>query len=96
MINLELKRALKELISWAPEYKKPSDFANITGFPIEQIILEDNQVAFLSEAFLYPLLGKEDARSFLVNLRCVCRSAGFDLYDLEQEIARENENIKQR
>jgi hypothetical protein len=41
------------------------------------------QMPFFTEAFLYPLMGKEEARSVLASMRQVCESVGLDM---EQEL----------
>lgn len=45
-------------------------------------------VPFFTEAFLYDLLGKEDARSLLYLMRDIARAAGFDPRVLEGEAQR--------
>ncbi|GIK38157.1 MAG: hypothetical protein BroJett011_19900 [Chloroflexota bacterium] len=94
--QLELKQALKDLIGWSPEVLKPSDFLGVTGYPVEDITQEDDEANFLSEAFLYVALGKEDARSLLFRVRRVCEAAGFKMYDLEREIAQEKQSYPER
>lgn len=45
----------------------------------------DERTSFMSEAFLYNLLGKEDARTVLALFNNVCRAVGFDPHALAQE-----------
>lgn len=42
---------------------------------------------FMTEVHLYPLLGKEDARTLLAIVRRVCEAAGFDMCALELKAA---------
>ncbi len=78
-----LKEAIKELLGWTPESSKPSDFADFRGWPEE---MPENGIPFISESFLYPVLGKDDARSFLLRVRRVIEAIGYDMFTLEVEI----------
>jgi len=55
----------------------------------------DEDAPFFSEAYLYNLLGKENARTVLAGLRQICEAAGLDMYDLEVE-AEEAEKAEKR
>lgn len=43
---------------------------------------EDAKRPFISEAYLYNLLGKEDARSLLARFRTLCLACGVDMDEL--------------
>jgi hypothetical protein len=62
--------AFKSLITWEPETLPPYD--STEEEPIEE------RVPFLSETFLYAVLGKDDARSFLLRLRRLAKLLGYD------------------
>lgn len=65
----EIQEALKELLDFHPEDQhldRDSDFYEAG----------DERAPFFSEAYLYNLLGKDDARSVLIGLRRVCKAAG--------------------
>jgi len=49
----------------------------------------DEKAPFFSESFLYTLLGKEDARTVLQNIRAVIRACGMDPDKLEEEAYRD-------
>lgn len=45
----------------------------------------DEDSPFMTEAFLYVLLGKEDARTVLALFHHVCDAAGYDMRDLMRD-----------
>jgi len=57
---LQTAEPLKELLKWTPEYFDATEFKKSEGYEEG-----DEQAPFFSEAFLYNLLGKEDARTLL-------------------------------
>lgn len=71
----ELREALISLIEWIPEFSEPTDFTEISGYPKEMI--DRGEMPFLSESFLYIVLGKDDARSLLARVRRVIKAAGY-------------------
>lgn len=81
----DLREAIKHFLRFVPEGVFPSDYQDITHMYEEG----DNGAAFMSETFLYNAIGKEDARSVLARFDQICRTAGFNLYELEMEIAAE-------
>lgn len=83
----ELRESLKNLLAWIPEMSKPSDYAELTGWEIEDAKDGDGS-PFVSEAFLYIVLGKDDARTFLSRVGKVIEAAGYDMFELESEINR--------
>jgi len=58
---LEADDALKELLEWKPEQFGLPNFFKKSGYYSKG----DEDAPFFSEAFLYNLLGKEDARTLL-------------------------------
>jgi hypothetical protein len=82
-----LRQAVIDLMAFTPHYGMP-DFlvkaAKKTGFYDEG----DEDVPLVSEAFLYPLLGKDDARTFMALLNHVLRCAGVDPHseDINQAV----------
>lgn len=56
--------ALKKLLEWTPEYFDVEQFKNNPDYEEG-----DEKAPFFSEAFLYILLGKEDARTLLSLMR---------------------------
>lgn len=52
----------------------------------------DENAPFFSEAFLYVLLGKDDARTVLYNIEAVVRACGMDPHKLREEARRDAEN----
>jgi hypothetical protein len=45
----------------------------------------DEDAPFYSEAFLYPLLGKEEARTVLYHFHYLIKACGFDPQQLQEE-----------
>lgn len=67
----EAKRALAKLMEWSPE-RWPDGFrAKANGAE-----KGDEKQPFFSEAYLYPLFGKDDARTILALLHAVQRALG--------------------
>lgn len=78
-----LKDALRMLVNFHPE-DRPLQFdrkmSKQTGYEAG-----DEKAPFISESYLYVLLGKEDARTVLAYVRRICEAAGFDLHDLYEK-----------
>lgn len=83
MSKATLKKSLENLASF-----KTGDGQ---GYPITSKSLKENEkwygkieedMPFFSEATLYTLMGKEDARTLLAKLRSVCEEAGLDRFKL--------------
>jgi len=83
----DMRAAFKRLLSWHTE-STPLPFLpkhrRASG-----AMAGDEKAPFVSETFLYPLLGKDDARTLLYKLREVMRVAGVDMDDLEREVVAE-------
>ena len=73
----DLKKAVIDLMTFTPHYGMP-DFlkkaSKKAGFYDEG----DDEVPLICETFLYPLLGKDDARTFMALLNHVLRIVGMD------------------
>jgi hypothetical protein len=83
----QLKEAAKNLLKWTPE----------CGFPVEVEGAEDAEGApFFSGMYLYPLLGKEDARTLTSLVNWLIRQAGLDPTALREEVERELEAEQQK
>jgi hypothetical protein len=86
--NGDLRQAVIDLMAFTPHYGMP-DFlikaAKKAGFYDEG----DEDVPLVSEAFLYPLLGKDDARTFMALINQVLRCAGVDPHsaDLDRAVS---------
>ena len=78
--NAEAVRCLHNLVTWVPEMGFP-DFKGVYGDP------PGDDCPFVTESYLYELLGKEDARTILAYLNHLARSLGTTLWDLQLEEA---------
>jgi hypothetical protein len=77
--NPDLRKAVKALFRWTPE----------SGFPALQEGVPEEKIEgapFLSEAFLYLLLGKDDARTLMALVNGVVCQAGLDPDVLRHEV----------
>lgn len=79
--NANLREEVKRLLKWRPE----------SGFPKGVDNEGDDRVnspytPFITESFLYPLLGKGDARTLVAFLRGVVEAAGLDMRALQKEV----------
>lgn len=97
--NEELKQILVRMLEFSPEVGFPetitpmylnyeeevTDPKSISKYRQEQG-LNDRNIPFFCEAYLYELLGKEDARSILGFLNQIAIALGYEGYrDLRQE-----------
>lgn len=73
----QIADVLSRLMTWTPEDGASVLRATVKvhGYPYDP---DDAKQPFFSEAFLYPLLGKEDARTLLGRLGALCDALGFD------------------
>ena len=76
----DLKTALKKILKLRLE-GVPLHFTKLEGYA-----KGDERAPFFSEAFLYVLIGKQDARTVLAYLHNLIRLAGFDPNELEREV----------
>ena len=82
-------KAAVKLVSWVPEGTRPSDYAEWSGYAVEDA-KQDDGAPFVSETFLYHLLGKMDARTFLALFRQLLEVMGISLREVERAAARKN------
>lgn len=77
-----LEEAALDLFQWRPEsgfpkaLKKGNDYCDGNE--------DDETVPFLTESFLYPLLGKEDARTLLARIHALFRAMGVEPRNFEE------------
>lgn len=85
----KVRHTLLELLKWTPEGKEilkdVSKIVNGKGAYQKG----DEDCPFVSEAYLYNLLGKEDARTFLALLNNIIREMGLDMDELEEEVSKD-------
>lgn len=83
----ELTKEIKELLKWTPVGVDLKAIGKVNyppkDFPKKEygeiVTDEDCQQPFISESYLYPLLGKEDARTLLALLKHAFKSVGIIL-----------------
>lgn len=75
------KESMKQLLEWIPE-GVPLEKISRINYPVSiwgKVFFEGNdKQPFFSEAYLYNLLGKEDARTLLALMRKLCKSLGIE------------------
>ena len=89
-----LTEPLKKLLNWTPEGVDLKRICKINyppkDFPKKQYgeicTDEDCKAPFFSEAYLYPLLGKEDARTLLAYLKTTLLSLGVTSEEIENNL----------
>jgi len=74
-----LEEAAIDLFMWRPE----SGFPELKGARGKGGDEHDETVPFLTESFLYPLLGKDDARSLMARVHALFRALGVEPRDFE-------------
>jgi hypothetical protein len=72
-----LKNAVIELLTFTPNFGMP-DFLKKESKRAGFYDSTDDEVPVICESFLYPLLGKDDARTFMGRLNHVLRIVGMD------------------
>lgn len=84
--NPEIKRALLRLYLYKQEFKSSEQVAAMkdSGYYAEG----DEEASFFSEAFLYNLVGKEDARTVLALISNLCESMGLGEGGFREELYR--------
>lgn len=73
----DLKQAVIELLTFTPHYGMP-EFLKKESKKAGFYDKGDEEVPVICETFLYPLLGKDDARTFMAYLNHVLRIVGMD------------------
>ena len=75
------KEVMKKLLEWTPE-SVPLEEISRVNYPVKVwgkvFGKEDEKQPFFSEAYLYNLLGKEDARTLLALMSQLCKSLGIE------------------
>lgn len=88
--HADIKTALERLCNFKPQ-DVPVQFKAASGHSVygkttrKDVIAElkqDSEQPFFCEAYLYNLLGKEDARSLLGRFRALCAALGVEMEDL--------------
>jgi len=78
----EAKHCIRDLLSWTPEGVSLEKISRL-NYPVKDFgkvfAKGDDACPFFSEAYLYNLLGKEDARTLLALMRKLCRSLGVEV-----------------
>ena len=80
---MDTKESIKELLEWIPEGVPLEEISKINYPPKvwgndRMFIKGDDKCPFFSEAYLYNLLGKQDARTLLALMRQLCKSLGIE------------------
>lgn len=88
-----LAEAVIQLFMWRPEGGFPAELKKGNDHYSKEV--NDKDMPFMSETFLYALLGKEDARSLLAYVRNILYSMGIEPRDFEHK-AWEILNAKKR
>jgi len=73
----DLKQAVIDLMTFTPHFGMP-DFLKKESKKAGFYDKGDDEVPVICETFLYPLLGKDDARTFMALLNHVLRIVGMD------------------
>lgn len=93
----KVKEALKKLMLWVPEGVPLKKISRI-NYPLKHFpkkeygdiyVRGDDKSPFISEKYLYHLLGKEDARTLFGLIYRICEAADISMDDLEKEIYNE-------
>jgi hypothetical protein len=84
---MDTKESIKKLLEWVPE-AVPLEKISRINYPVKDFgkvfftgdsaVKADDKQPFFSEAYLYNLLGKEDARTLLALMRQLCESLGIE------------------
>ena len=74
--NEEAAVFLRKLVNWRPECGYPYE----TDYYGEAAEADTDKVPFSCETFMYALVGKQDARTFLCYIDGLARSLGFEGY----------------
>lgn len=75
--NADIVQAIVDLFTWGPERGMPKYMIE-EGKKAQMYSKGDEDVPFMTEAFLYIALGKEDARTLLALVNHVVAAAGLD------------------
>ena len=78
--RIKVTKEIKKLFEWTPEgflLERVSKIVNVKGMYVKG----DDETPFFSEAYLYNLLGKEDARTLLCLIEQAFASVGIKIPD---------------
>lgn len=89
--NANLGDTIKQLLKWRPNGGM-SEAVIAQAKKLKYFADGDERAPFFSEAFLYNLLGKEDARTFMALIHTIIAEAGIDLHPLREAAHRELAN----
>ena len=79
--NMDAMAAFKQLVEYTPGWMPECIIEENKG---EMFSEGDEKAPFFSEAYLYNLMGKEDARTILALLRQFAESAGLDRQEINK------------
>lgn len=79
------EQAVIELYKWRPESGFPTKLKKGNDYWDKEDDKNEAEIPFLSETFLYSLLGKEDARTLLSLVRQLFESQGLDAHAFEMK-----------
>jgi len=91
--NVDLLTAIVDLHTWGPEHGMP-DYMIREGKRARMFSEGDEDAPFMTEAFLYTALGKEDARTLLALVNAVVAACGLDQMGIYKAINERLESIK--
>lgn len=91
--SVDLLTAIVDLYTWGPERGMP-DYMIREGKRTRMFSAGDEDVSFMTEAFLYTALGKEDARTLLALVGAVVAACGLDQAGIYAAINERLEAIK--
>lgn len=91
--NSDFQQTLKDLLKWRPEIGFPKQpIGTLDTLADGSLEVDQPDMPFLTEAYLYPLLGKEDARTLLSLISTLAASQGIDINRLRVEAREEIKN----
>lgn len=91
--SVDLLTAIVDLYTWGPERGMP-DYMIREGKRTKMYAKGDEDAPFMTEAFLYTALGKEDARTLLALVNTVIAACGLDQMGIYKAINERLEAIK--
>ena len=80
MNKIKAQKAIKKLLAYTPGHLPEG--VNFYGVDEEEL-KEDEQAPFFSEAYLYNLVGKDEARTLLYCLSEICKYLDIDMRDIQ-------------
>jgi hypothetical protein len=82
----KLNKEISALLQWKPTIGKLKDHAKVNDPELLGYSSNDEKAPFFSEAYLYNLLGKEDARTLIALTRQALISLGADSTELQNRL----------